>query len=403
MKLDIKKFKIKLPIQLVLIIVGSLLLGDFLPIDVKRFFYTTSMTIKEILIFALPAIIFSFVFACILSLKKGSFIFVGMLLLMLTCSNMLSALVAYGTANVIWDYVAQVSSEALEKKGTLVALWSLKLPKWIPNDYALFSAMFIGAFFTIINSKKAIDVAERLKNGANFFLQKCLVPIVPLFILGFVLHLQHEGILSSVLKQYGPLLIVIVSTQLIYIFLLYGLGVRFKFRKWVQAIKNVIPSAIGGFSTMSSAAAMPLTLGGAQKNSGDPDKASAVIPITVSIHLVGCSIAIPILAICILKTFGHTLPDFSTYVVFALYFVLAKYAVAAVPGGGIIVMLPILEKYLGFNAEMLSLITTLYILFDAFVTMANVLGNGAFCVLYIKIYNWVTSSRKAEEFCKEAV
>jgi len=47
-------------------------------------------------------------------------------------------------------------------------------------------------------------------------------------------------------------------------------------------------------------------------------------------------------------------------------------------------MLPILESYLGFNADMLSLITALYILFDPAITCANVLGNGAFAKLIDK-------------------
>ena len=66
------------------------------------------------------------------------------------------------------------------------------------------------------------------------------------------------------------------------------------------------------------------------------------------------------------------------YLIFASYFVLAKFSVAAVPGGGILVMLPILESYLGFDSGMLSLITALYILFDPIITCANVFGNGAF-------------------------
>lgn len=76
------------------------------------------------------------------------------------------------------------------------------------------------------------------------------------------------------------------------------------------------------------------------------------------------------------------LPD---YFIFAFYFVLAKFSVAAIPGGGILVMLPILESYLGFNAEMMSLITAIYILFDPVITCVNVLGNGAFAVIVDKI------------------
>jgi Na+/H+-dicarboxylate symporter len=47
-------------------------------------------------------------------------------------------------------------------------------------------------------------------------------------------------------------------------------------------------------------------------------------------------------------------------------------------------MLPILEHYLGFTGEMMSLITALYILFDPVITSANVLGNGAFAKMMDK-------------------
>jgi Na+/H+-dicarboxylate symporter len=100
----------------------------------------------------------------------------------------------------------------------------------------------------------------------------------------------------------------------------------------------------------------------------------------VNIHLIGDCFAIPIFAFAIMKSFGIAEPAFASYLIFAGYFVMAKFSVAAVPGGGILVMLPILETYLGFNGEMLSLITALYILFDPLITSANVLGNGGFAM-----------------------
>ena len=98
---------------------------------------------------------------------------------------------------------------------------------------------------------------------------------------------------------------------------------------------------------------------------------------TASIHLIGDCIAIPCFAFAILKSYGYPAPTFYTYLIFTIYFVIAKFSVAAVPGGGILVMLPVLEQHLGFNAEMLSLITALYILFDPVITSANIIGNGA--------------------------
>jgi Na+/H+-dicarboxylate symporter len=150
-------------------------------------------------------------------------------------------------------------------------------------------------------------------------------------------------------------------------------------------VKNILPAAATGFGAMSSAAAMPLTILGAEKNAKDKSLAASFIPATVNIHLIGDCFAIPIFAFAILKSFGLPEPSLSSYLIFASYFVLAKFSVAAVPGGGILVMLPILEAYLGFNTEMLTLITALYLLFDPVITAANILGNGAFALILEKL------------------
>ena len=92
------------------------------------------------------------------------------------------------------------------------------------------------------------------------------------------------------------------------------------------------------------------------------------------------------IALAIMSTFGLPFPDLTTFMIFASYFVIAKFAVAGIPGGGIVVMIPILEKYLGFSPEMSGLITAIYILLDPLNTTANVLGNGAFAILTTNIF-----------------
>lgn len=147
----------------------------------------------------------------------------------------------------------------------------------------------------------------------------------------------------------------------------------------------MLPAAITGFCTMSSATAMPLTLIGVEKNAHNPDLARSIVPATVNVHLIGDCFAIPIFAYAILKNFGFAEPSLISYLIFAGYFVFAKFSVAAIPGGGVLVMLPILETNLGFNSEMLSLITALYVLFDPIITCANVFGNGGFALVMSKL------------------
>ena len=204
-----------------------------------------------------------------------------------------------------------------------------------------------------------------------------------------MVKLQFEGILVRIVQDYALIFVVVALAQFTYILFLYFVINQFNIAKFLRAVRNMFPATLAGFSTMSSVAAMPLTILATEKNSANPDLARSLVPATVNIHLIGDCFAIPIFAFAVLKNYGIEDPTFFAYLTFAFYFVLAKFSVSAIPGGGILVMLPILEAHLGFNAEMLSLITALYILFDPIITSANVLGNGGFSMLIDKLNSFV--------------
>jgi Na+/H+-dicarboxylate symporter len=149
-----------------------------------------------------------------------------------------------------------------------------------------------------------------------------------------------------------------------------------------------LPAGITGFSTMSSMAALPINIDSAEKSTRDPDTVRAVIPASTNIHMLGDSIIVPVLALAILVTFGKPLPDLSVFTIFVGYCLIAKLAIAGVPGGGILNMMPLLEQYMGFNSEMSSLIYTLYVLFDPVDTAANVFGNNSFSIIMSRLFNW---------------
>jgi Na+/H+-dicarboxylate symporter len=143
-----------------------------------------------------------------------------------------------------------------------------------------------------------------------------------------------------------------------------------------------------GFTTMSSASTMPLVIDAVEKNTTEPFT-PGVVPVSINTHLVGDCFSMSIQAIAILISFGYDLPSLPDFLLFAVFFVIARFAVAGVPGGGVLMTLPVFEKYLGFSGEMLSLITALYILFDPLITPVNVLGHGTFAQLFEKLYKKV--------------
>ncbi len=365
----------KMPFILIIVMSIAGLLEPHIPLNIKGFIYGISLSIKSILFFLLPGLIFLLLFKTASTLAKGATKLIFIILGFVILSNCISTFSSYGIGKAL--HKCNISLQMPDHTNELTSLWHLQLPTFLSNSMSLLMGLITGIIAAIVKH----PLISKLHKIADSMISRLLtffIWIIPFFILGFIIKLAHDKILSSLLKEYAFIFIVIATAQIGYVTLLYLIVNKFNLKKSIESIKNMLPAALVGLGSMSSAAAMPLTLIGAGKNGKNPDVAKSCIPATVNIHLIGDCLAIPIFAFAVLKNFSIAEPSFIQYSLFALFFVLAKFSVAAIPGGGIIVMLPILEGHLGFTSPMMSLITALYILFDPVITMVNILGNGAF-------------------------
>lgn len=371
----------KMPFILVVIILVDLLLAPVMPFGLKQFLYSISLSIKTIIILLLPFIIFGLLLKTVIQFSSSATRVISMILICVCCSNFISTFLSHyvgvGIFNLNFSMITP--SKVIE----LSPLWSIDLPSLIANDKAMFAGIILGLILSKLQPQKSMVLAHKIDRIVSMILGLILV-LIPLFVAGFIVKLQYDGVVSVIIKDYSIIFLLIALAQFTYIGLAYLLLNQLRIPGFLRDLKNMLPAVISAFSTMSSAASMPLTLIGVENNVQNKELGRAVIPATVNIHLIGDCFAIPIFAYAVLKSFGMEEPSLLTYLTFTFYFVIAKFSVAGIPGGGIIVMLPILETYLGFNAEMMSLITALYILFDPVITSANVLGNGAFAKLIDK-------------------
>jgi Na+/H+-dicarboxylate symporter len=368
----------------------AMFLGNMSPLLIQQGLYSISLTVKSIIIALLPFIIFGLLFKASVTLASNATKIIGLILLLVCCSNLLSTFLSHYFG--VWVYNFDLEIILPKEETGLKPLWMIDLPVLIANDKAMFAGIILGIISARVYPEKAIKIAAIFELIVNKVLRS-FTYIVPLFIAGFIAKLHYDDVIGVIIKDYASILIIIALAQFGYIFLAYLLfnGPR----KFITSIKNMMPAAITGFTAMSSAVSMPLTIIGVEKNAENKDLARSVVPATVNIHLIGDCFAIPILAYAMLKSFGIAEPSLMNYMIFAFYFVLAKFSVAAIPGGGIIVMLPILEAYLGFTVEMMSLITALYILFDSVITCANVFGNGVFAKMIEKVLSLIDRTFKA--------
>ncbi|MBM3468308.1 MAG: dicarboxylate/amino acid:cation symporter [Alphaproteobacteria bacterium] len=387
-----------LPVQLIIAILSAFFLSTFLNFETIRIFYTLSCILKEILIGILPLVIFSYITAAILSMERTAPFLIFSILVLVTLSNAFTALVSYGIGlNLLSLITLNGTSSFPEIHDTLTPLFSLHLPEILAPDRTMLLGIAVGLFFTFIKVPQVTTWAQNMRHYVTVFLQKAFIPFLPVYVFGFILEMEYEGTLSSLIKNSGHIFGLLCFVIISYLSLLYFIVSGFRVRRFLELVRNMIPAGITGFSTMSSAATMPVTLAATEKNMGDEQFADLVIPTTVNIHLMGDAIAIPIMALAVLNLSGMPLPTLENYLLFTLYFCLAKFSVAGIPGGGIIVMIPILQKYLGLTPEMASLMTTIYIIQDPIFTSANVMGNGAFALLVRKITGPKFPSKQTQE------
>ncbi len=380
----LKKFS--LPLQLVAIIAFVFLFGNFFSEPLVRFFYTFSLFFKEVLSLFLPLIIFSFVLTGILSFKRNAPLVLGILVACIFLSNSLIAMLTYFVGAFAVPYVIEgIVVDGFTIADGVAPYYQFDFPQLISSENALLLAIIIGIALSFLQIPSVEQSVRRLKEAIEYFLNVYFIPLLPLYVFGFLLEIHYRGIFGSLFAHYGKAFMVIFAVQVVFLVLYYLIAASGSISKMVRYIKNALPSYLTAFSTMSSTTTIPVAVECAENNMGNKPLAEISMPIMANIHLVGDSISTPLLALVTVSLFLGHFPDPVSYIKFVFFFCTAMLAVSGIPGGGIIVMIPILISQLGFNEQMVSIITALYLLLDPFGTAANVMGDGALVILVNKL------------------
>jgi len=374
----------KLLIALTLTIAFVWSMGDLLPYDIKSGLYSISLSIKWLITFIIPGMIIIFMSSALSSLNKGAFLFIIILISLVLLSNFAAVLFSYGFFNLAVDNLEATKPTASETQ-SLQALWQMPTFSLLKNDTALLLGLGLGLTASFWKNPRLNSGLEWLKKAMGQVVKFVILPLLPIFVLGSMLKLQHDNILNHILVTYDKVFLFFCLGQVVYTILLFLLAAGFSRNLFSKYIKNIFPAFITGLTTISSAATMPVTISATEKNTGSTKLAHTIIPATVNIHLLGTAIGMNILILSTFSIFGYGIPEFSAYLPYALYFAVAQLAVMGVPGGSVFTMMPVVEAHLGATPEMLALISTMVILFDPFDTSINVSCNGAFAIIFRKV------------------
>ena len=277
------------------------------------------------------------------------------------------------------------SRELVENAVTFSPFFELNLPAVASTPSALLAGVIVGFINSFKPNEYVTLVIKTLHAWVMAFMKKFFVPLLPLFVSGFLLKLFAEGRMTGFVSQNSATYLKMFTFLWCYLGLWLAVAASFKKDRMIEIFKNAFPAIITAFSTMSSAAALPLSLQAAEKNTKDKVLADAVMPLTLNFHMVGDTIIVPILALMVALTFNHPLPSIPEFFMFGIFFVLNKFAGGGVPSGTIMVTVPVLQKYLGFDDAMVAFIIALYGVIDPIATSGNVAANNFFVVIFQKI------------------
>ncbi len=375
--------------SLIQLLIAIFLCSNFyshMSIDTIKFFLTISSCLKELLVCVLPFLLFSFVAVALSAIPKNSMAFVFTLMVVVFISNFINVLVS-GTVG-FFILSGATAKKVADSADSLQPFFSLGLPEIISTVHALAIGVVIG-FINSLYPNKYVDLAIKLiRDYVMKFMKGFFVPLFPVFISGFLLKLFAEGRITSFVSDNYRIFITMCGFLVCYLTLWLMMAAAFHRNRMLEILKNTFPAIVTAFSTMSSAAALPLSLVAAEKNTKDKVLADAVMPLTLNFHMVGDTIIIPILAMTVMIAFNHPLPSVNNFIMFGLFFILNKFAGGGVPSGTIMVTLPVLKEYLNFDDAMLAFAMAFYGIIDPIATAGNVTANNFFVVIFQKFINF---------------
>lgn len=377
------------PVQLFLCILFAACFGNSLPITAIKACYTISLLFIDIVLFILPIIILSYLFNSLVSIEKKAPILVLSLIGLICLSNATAIVLAYSVGSLIIPCLS-ININIIDTNNFVEPFFRVPLKHGIRSDFVALSAFLLAYGIVKFRQKySAINMFAnfmlKLQSLISEGLKKAFLPFLPVYVLGFILKMAADGTLSFLYRQYLPVFVLNIGVSFVYVMVLYKL-VSIDYKPLKTLIVNMLPAGVTGFLTMSGTVTIPVTLSCAEKNVEHVNLSRIVIPTSSNMHMIGDDITITITALAVLTLHHKGIPNFIDFLPFVLGFCLAKLACVGIAGASLLVVLPVLKEHLGFSAEMVSLITTLYVLHDSFGTFHNVMGNGAFAILVERVF-----------------
>lgn len=239
----------------------------------------------------------------------------------------------------------------------------------------LFAIVFAAALTQVEPSRRAPVI--RFFDGvqeASLVLVRAILVLAPLGVFALAVPLAARlglGAVGALAGYVGAVALMLTGFSLLVLYPLAHWAGRVPLGAFARA---VLPAQGIAFSSRSSLAAIPAMLDGVNTALGLPRViGSFFIPLAASMFRVGSGVMLPVGALFLAQLYGIEL-GVPQYVAIALTSVITSFSVPGVPGGSIIVMVPVLAAA-GIPIEGIGILLGVDTIPDMFRTTTNVNGH----------------------------
>ena len=396
MKMFLKKYKLLLKIAVAISL--GFLIGTFLPYEITEFFIAVNIIISKLLNFLIPLIIIAFVTKGISSLESS-----GKMLGIATCISYVfmicAAFFSYFTStNLFPNFLTDIPNNIFESismpTGSVFSqLSQINVPPIMDVVPALILAFILGIGISSIKGIYIKEIFNEFHEIINLMVQKLIVPILPVYVLGIFAKMTASGQVFKILLVFSKVFIVIIALHIITLFVQYFIAGIVAQKNPFKLLKNIVPAYLSAIATQSSVTVIPITIDRSKKNGVSSNIADFVLPLCSTIHLSGSVISITACSVAVMLVSGKPI-DFASMVPFMMILGVMMVAAPGVPCGAILAASGILQSILGFDSSMLSLIIALHVAQDGFGTACNVSGDGSIAVILDTLSQKVAKNKK---------
>lgn len=392
----LKKYKLLLKIAVAISL--GFLIGTFLPYEITEFFIAVNIIISKLLNFLIPLIIIAFVTKGISSLESS-----GKMLGIATCISYVfmicAAFFSYFTStNLFPNFLTDIPNNIFESismpTGSVFSqLSQINVPPIMDVVPALILAFILGIGISSIKGIYIKEIFNEFHEIINLMVQKLIVPILPVYVLGIFAKMTASGQVFKILLVFSKVFIVIIALHIITLFVQYFIAGIVAQKNPFKLLKNIVPAYLSAIATQSSVTVIPITIDCSKKNGVSSNIADFVLPLCSTIHLSGSVISITACSVAVMLVSGKPI-DFASMVPFMMILGVMMVAAPGVPCGAILAASGILQSILGFDSSMLSLIIALHVAQDGFGTACNVSGDGSIAVILDTLSQKVAKNKK---------